>query len=109
MIDSVFGGIGGALEMLLVSGAIVAAYWVARWVRQRSTTPQRTIRLTGLVVVGVAVLLTILTGAGHRTWAFFYFLTLVGAPAGLGMVPPEVFTEMINQVVGGSEPRRPEP
>lgn len=104
---SVFGGIVGALGMLLVCGVVVAVYWLARWAGQRSPNPQRTLRLTGLATVVVAVLLTFLTGAGHRTWALFYFLTLLGIPAGLGLVPPAVFVDLVNRVVGGSEPQAP--
>ncbi len=109
MIGSVIGGILGAVEMLLVSGAVVAAYWLARWARQRAPSPRRTVRLTGLVIVAISVLLTILTGAGHRLWALFYFLTLIGVPGTLGLVPPEVFTELVNRVVGSSEPQAPKP
>jgi len=103
MLGSVFGGILGALEMLLLSAVVVAAYALARWARERSPDAQRTMRLTGLVVLAASVLLGVLVGGDQRLRAFFYFLPLLGVPGALAQVPPATFTAWFNRLLGGSE------
>ncbi len=103
MLLSIFGGIAGALEMLLLAAVVVAAYLLARWAQVRSSDAQRVLRLTGLVVLVAAILLGVLVGGDQRLRGVFNFLTLLGVPAGLAQVPPEMFADLLNRIVGESE------
>ncbi len=107
MLLSILGGIAGALEMLLLSVVAIGTYLLARWAQVRGNDARRTMRLTGLAVLGAAVLLGVLVGGDQRLRGFFYFFTLLGVPAGLAQIPPELFTEWLNRLLGGSEHETP--
>lgn len=103
MLLTIFGGIAGALEMLLLAAVVVAAYLLARWAQVRSSDARRALRLTGLVVLVAAIVLGVLVGGDQRLRGVFYFLTLLGVPAALAQVPPDVFAEWFNHLLGDSQ------